>query len=74
MDFSRPPQLIDGCFQAVLNLRDVVKHRQLRWLPVEREDAATVLDALSGLCVTHGAPLVSKCDDGPAFPPGDLSD
>jgi hypothetical protein len=44
---------------------DLVSHQQLRWLPVERDGTVTVLDALSDLCVRHGAPLVSKCDNEP---------
>ncbi len=67
MDFSHPPHRIDGCFPAILNVRDPASHRQLLWLPVLREDAATVVDALDDLFAAHGAPLVLKCDNGPAF-------
>jgi transposase InsO family protein len=67
MDFSHPPHLIDGSFPAILNVRDLASHQQLLWLPVLREDAATVMDALDELFATHGAPLVLKCDNGPAF-------
>jgi transposase InsO family protein len=67
MDFSHPPHLIDGCFPAILNVRDLASRQQLLWLPVEHENAATVIDALTDLFTTHGAPLVVKCDNGPAF-------
>ena len=67
MDFSHPPHRIDACFGAILNVRDLASHQQLLWLPVEHEDAATVIDALDDLFVAHGAPLVLKCDNGPAF-------
>src|SRR5262249_35898607 len=67
MDFSHPPHRIDGCFPAILNVRDLASHQQLLWLPVLREDAATAVDALDDLFATHGAPLVLKCDNGPPF-------
>jgi transposase InsO family protein len=67
MDFSHPPHRVDGGFPAILNVRDLASHRQLLWLPVLREDAATVVDALDALCTTHGPPLVWKFDNGPAF-------
>jgi hypothetical protein len=41
MDFSHSPHRIDGCFPAILNVRDLASHQQLLWLPVLREDAAT---------------------------------
>lgn len=67
MDFSHPPHLIDGCFRAILNVRDLASHQQLLWLAVEHEDAATVREALLSLFPIAGAPLVLKCDNGPAF-------
>ena len=67
MDFSHPPHLIDGCFRAILNVLDLATHQQLLWLAVEHEDARTVIAALDDLFAAHGAPLVLKCDNGPAF-------
>jgi hypothetical protein len=67
MDFSHPPHLIDGCFRAIFNVLDLASHQQLRWLAVDREDAATVMNALADLFEEFGAPLVLKCDNGPAF-------
>jgi transposase InsO family protein len=67
MDFSHPPHLIDGCFRAILNVLDLASHQQLLWLAVDREDAATVMGALADLFEEHGAPLVLKSDNGPAF-------
>jgi len=67
MDFSHPPHRIDGCFPAILNVRDLATHQQLLWLPVEREDAATVVETLGDLFEEHGPPLVMKCDNGPGF-------
>jgi transposase InsO family protein len=67
MDFTHPPHRIDGVFPAILNVRDLASHQQLLWLAVEHENAATVVEALADLFTTHGAPLVMKCDNGPAF-------
>jgi transposase InsO family protein len=67
MDYTHPPHLIDGCFGSILNVRDLASHQQLLWLPLAREDAATLVDVLVSLFEAHGAPLVLKCDNGPAF-------
>jgi transposase InsO family protein len=67
MDFTHPPHRVDGVYPAILNVLDLASHEQLLWLAVDREDAATVVDALADLFAQHGAPLVMKCDNGPAF-------
>jgi transposase InsO family protein len=67
MDFSHPPHLVDGWFRAIFNVVDLASHQQLLWLAVDREDTATVINALADLFEEHGAPLVLKCDNGPAF-------
>ena len=67
MDFCHPPHLVDGCYPAILNVLDLASHQQLLWLAVDHEDAETVLAALGALFDEHGAPLVMKCDNGPAF-------
>jgi transposase InsO family protein len=67
MDFTHAPHLIDGVFPAILNVVDLASHQQLLWLAVEHENAVTVVDALADLFAVHGAPLVMKCDNGPAF-------
>jgi transposase InsO family protein len=67
MDFTHPPHLIDGVFPTILNVLDLASHRQLLWLPVGHENAATIVEALADLFEEHGAPLVLKCDNGPAF-------
>jgi transposase InsO family protein len=67
MDFTHPPHRVDGVFPAIFNVRDLASHHQLLWLAVEHENAATVVDALADLFAAHGAPLVMKCDNGPAF-------
>lgn len=72
MDFSHPPQLIDGCFRAIFSVRDLASHQQLFWLPVSDETAETAIDALHGLFFEHGPPLVLKCDNGPGFVAHDM--
>ena len=67
MDFTHAPHRIDGIFPAIFNVVDLASHQQLLWLAVERENAATVVEALGALIAQHGAPLVIKCDNGPAF-------
>jgi transposase InsO family protein len=67
MDFTHPPRLIDGVFPAILNIVDLGSRQQLCWLPVMREDAQTVRGVLLDLFDQHGAPLVIKSDNGPAF-------
>lgn len=67
MDFTHPPHLIDGVFPAILNVLELASHQQLLWLAVEHENAATVVEALGALIAEHGAPMVIKCDNGPAF-------
>ena len=67
MDFTHPPRLIDGAFPAILNVVDLGSRQQLCWLPVEHEDSATLQDVLGKLFKEHGAPLVIKSDNGPAF-------
>ncbi len=67
MDFTHPPHRIDGVFCAILNVLDLASHEQLLWLVVDCEDGATVMEALADLFAEHGAPLVMKCDNGPAF-------
>jgi Integrase core domain len=67
MDFSHPPSSIDNCFPAIFAVRDLASHQQLFWMPVKDETMDTVNDALHTLFCEYGAPLVLKCDNGPAF-------
>ena len=67
IDFAHPPRAIDGCFPTIFAVRDLASQQQLLWLPVEDETADTAIDALHVLFTEHGAPLVLKCDNGPAF-------
>jgi transposase InsO family protein len=67
MDFAQPPAPIEGRYPSLLTVLDLASGQQLLWLPVADETAATVILALSILVQVHGAPLVVKTDNGPAF-------
>jgi len=67
IDFTEPAHPIDGVFPYVLTVRDLASHRQLAWEPVRGEAAADALPVLLRLFAEHGAPLVLKSDNGPAF-------
>jgi transposase InsO family protein len=67
MDHVHPPRLIDGIYDEVLSIRDLGSGLQLAWQPVPDETAATTVAVLESLIAQHGAPLVIKSDNGPAF-------
>jgi transposase InsO family protein len=67
MDFSHPPLPVDGIFPRLLPTRDLPSGNMLEVLPAPGEDARTACDLLRALIRRHGAPLVVKTDNGPAF-------
>lgn len=67
IDFSEAPAPIDGLHRYLLAVRDLASHQQLLWLPVRDLSATTAQNALASLFIVHGAPLVLKMDNGPAF-------
>ena len=67
IDFSEPPQPVEGRFARLLAVRDLASGQQLLWLPVADESAREARDALEALFGKHGAPLVLKSDNGSAF-------
>jgi hypothetical protein len=67
MDFSEPPQPIDGLYRYVLHVRDLASQYHLAALPVSDTTAATACGLLRALCVNRGAPIVLKVDNGSAF-------
>lgn len=71
IDFAEPPRPIDGLHPYLLAVRDLASHQQLLWLPVPNFTAVTARNALAFLFILHGAPLVLKMDNGPAFLDGD---
>lgn len=67
MDFSTPPQPIDGTYAAILHVRDLASQHPLAALPVVRATATAACDLLRTLCASYDAPLVLKIDNGSAF-------
>jgi transposase InsO family protein len=67
IDFSEAPTAIDGLYPYLLAVRDLASGQQLLWLPVQHQTAAEAAQALTGLFVLHGAPLILKSDNGSAF-------
>jgi hypothetical protein len=66
-DFAWPPEVIEGRYPRLLSVRDLASGLQLAWRPVSGESAAETCGVLTGLFGEHGAPLVLKMDNGPAF-------
>lgn len=67
MDFSEAPGFINGQFHYLLAARDLASGMTLAWEPVVAPTAAVTLCELEMLFTIHGAPLVLKMDNGPAF-------
>lgn len=67
MDFSEAPAPIDGQYPYLLAVRDLASGQQLLWQPLRDMTAAATIEALTMLFTIHGAPLVLKSDNGPAF-------
>lgn len=63
MDFTQPPQPIDGLYPYVFLVRDLASGMQLLALPVPSRELRHVTDALRVLFATLGAPLVLKSDN-----------
>ncbi len=70
MDFTEPPEPVDGRDRAILAVRDLASGYMLEALPVRAADAATVCAILQRLFHDHGAPLVMKSDLGSHFTAG----
>ncbi|HVH78924.1 MAG TPA: DDE-type integrase/transposase/recombinase, partial [Stellaceae bacterium] len=66
-DFAGPPELIEGRYPRLLSVRDLASGMQLAWRPMSGESATETCGVLRGLFDEHGAPLVLKMDNGPAF-------
>src|SRR5260370_35419182 len=67
MDFSEPPQPIEGISPYLFAVRDLASHQQLLWLPVFDSTAATTIERLGMPSVRHGPPLVLEADKRPHF-------
>jgi transposase InsO family protein len=67
MDHAVPPQAVDGVFPNLFALRDLSSGLTLRWEPAVAASAQQVIASLEDAFCLWGAPLVIKCDNGPAF-------
>jgi transposase InsO family protein len=67
IDFAEAPAAIDGAFPYLLAVRDLASGQQLLWQPLREASAQATADALAGLFLIHGPPLVLKSDNGSAF-------
>lgn len=67
MDFTEPDTAVEGRYRTLLVVRDLSSGFQLAALPCANEEAFQVVACLRGLFAAHGAPLVIKSDNGPAF-------
>jgi len=67
MDYTAPPNVIEGRYRTVLAVRDLASGSLLAAVPAETDDARTTCDVLRALFAEHGAPLVMKSDNGPHF-------
>ena len=66
LDWSVPPQPIDGIYRWIVHVRDLASHHHLAALPVRRVTGVVVRDLLRALSVPAVAPLVLKLDNGAA--------
>jgi transposase len=67
MDHTVPPSAVDAKDRCVLSLRDLASGAQLLWKEELGQNAEEVVRDLEGEFLAHGAPLVLKVDNGPAF-------
>ena len=72
MDFSEPPQPIDGEYRALLHVRDLASHCHLAALPVPRRSSDQACGLVRALCARADPPLVLKVDNGSAFRSADF--
>lgn len=67
MDFTDPPQAIDGRYWKILVVRDLASGKTLGSQPLVAESWQAVRDLLAALFLEHGVPLVLKSDNGGPF-------
>ena len=67
VDFAEAPNVVDGVGPYLLAVRDLASGKQLLWQPVPEATAAAAAEALAGLFMVLGAPLVVKSDNGSTF-------
>ncbi len=67
MDFSDPPEPIEGLYKKLLVVRDLASGKILIAIPAVEASAKLVIAILESLFRWLGPPLVIKCDNGSAF-------
>jgi len=70
VDYTGPLTPVEGRCPYLLAVRDLASGQQLLWLPTEEATGRHTADALAGLFMLCGAPLVLKCDNGAPFTSG----
>jgi transposase InsO family protein len=71
-DFTQPPAPLEGCFPALLAVRDLASQNQLAAMPVPDETVRSTIGVLEPFVQWLGAPLVLKLDNGSAFRSAEL--
>lgn len=66
-DHSKPLCAMSGWLASIFAVRDLAQPLQLAAIPVPDESVGPALAVLRVLVERHGAPLVLKVDNGPAF-------
>jgi hypothetical protein len=63
-DWAMAPQPLEGCYRAVVHVRDLASGFRLAVVPIRRATAAAVAAVLDAVCATTDPPLVLKIDNG----------
>jgi hypothetical protein len=63
MDYTGPPQPVDGIYKQIFMVRDLGGSYHLEALPVEEKGAQQTRDALESLFKKYGPPLAIKSDN-----------
>jgi len=67
MDYTAPPNLIEGTYRTILCVRDLASGNTLAAVPSAHDDAETTINVLRALFAEHGPPLCIKSDNGCHF-------
>lgn len=73
-DHSKPLCTISGWLASIFAVRDLAQPFQLAAIPMPDETTGPALAVLRVLVERHGAPLVLKVDNGPAFRGAEFKD
>src|SRR5207249_4901795 len=72
MDYTAPPNVIEGRYRTILAVRDLASGKILAALPSEHDDTVTTVAVLRALFRQHGPPLAIKSDNGRHFVNADV--